>query len=61
MISVQTSLIIILIGTFVLMSGILLSKEPNQNFQNTFTESAAWGLGFALLLTLQVAVIAAMF
>lgn len=60
MISIETSLIIILIGAFVLMVGILLLKEPSRNFRSTLAECATWGAGFLITWSVQVALIATM-
>ena len=60
MISINTSLIIIFIGAFILMAGILLFKEPGKTFRSTCVECVAWGTGFFLSMSVQVALIASM-
>jgi hypothetical protein len=60
MISINASLIIILVGAIVLMAGILLFK-PRKTFRSTCSECVAWGFGFVLSMSVQVAVIAAMY
>jgi glycerol uptake facilitator-like aquaporin len=56
----QTLLITILIGAFIMMIGILFFKEPDNRYQNTLTENMAWAIGFALLISIQMTLIAAM-
>lgn len=60
MISINTSLIIILIGAFILMAGILLFKEPRKSLGSTCTECVAWGVGFLVSMSLQVILLATM-
>ena len=33
-------------GVFILMAGILFTKEPGQTLQSAFQESSAWGVAF---------------
>ena len=42
------------------MAGILFFKEPSKTIRGTCVECVAWGLGFLLSMTVQVALIAAM-
>jgi hypothetical protein len=58
MISINTSLMLIFIGTVILMTGILLFREPRKSFRNTCTECVVWGLGFFLAMSVQVALLA---
>ena len=60
MISLDISLIIIFIGAFILMAGILFFKEPRKNMRSTLGECVAWGLGFFISMSVQVAIIATM-
>ena len=60
MMSIDTLLIFILIGAFVLMAGILFFKEPRKNQHNTLVECAFWGLGFFLSMSVQVMFLASM-
>ncbi len=59
MISINTSLIIVLIGAFLLMAGILFFKEPRKNLRSTCVECVVWGVGFFLAMSVQVALLAA--
>ena len=58
MISINASLMIILVGTVILMIGVMLFREPRRSFRSTCTECVAWGLGFFLSMSVQVALIA---
>jgi predicted cobalt transporter CbtA len=58
--TIQTSLIIILIGAFFMMAGVLFFKEPSNNYRSSFTECVAWGVGFFLSMSVQVVLIATM-
>ncbi len=60
MISINISLIIIFIGAFILMAGILLFKEPRKTLRSTCVECVTWGVGFILAMSVQVALLAAM-
>jgi hypothetical protein len=60
MISIDTSLIIIFIGAFILMAGILFFKEPRKDIRSTCVECVVWGVGFLLAMSVQVALLAAM-
>lgn len=60
MISINTSLIIVLIGAFLLMAGILFFKEPGKNIRSTCVECVAWGAGFLFAMSVQVALLATM-
>lgn len=40
------ALLLLLIGATLLMSGILMNREPGQNLQSAFNDSVGWGLGF---------------
>jgi hypothetical protein len=40
-----SSLIIILIGMATVMIGILLNREPGQNFRDALADSVVWGAG----------------
>lgn len=33
-------------GVTILMSGILMNREPGQSFQSSLNDSLAWGMGF---------------
>ena len=59
MVSINTSLIIILIGAFLLMAGILFFKEPSKTVRSTCVECVAWGAGFFFAMIIQVALLAA--
>lgn len=39
-------LAILVAGVFVLMAGILVSREPGQTLQSALVESSAWGAAF---------------
>ena len=60
MFSIDTSLMIVFFVAFILMAGILIFREPSQDFGTTLVESIAWGLGLFLALTVQVALLASM-
>jgi hypothetical protein len=47
------------IGTAVLMLGILMFREPEQNFRVALRSCLAWGAGFFLSMAAQIAVLAA--
>jgi len=44
----SSMLAVLAIGVFILMTGILLNKEPGQSSQNTLFDSVMWGIGFLL-------------
>jgi hypothetical protein len=52
-------LLIILFGSAVLMAGILVCRESGKSIKSTLSESLAWGVGFFLLMSVQVVAIAA--
>jgi hypothetical protein len=52
-------LLIILFGAVVLMAGILVCRESGKSIKSTLSECLAWGVGFFLLMSVQVAAIAA--
>ena len=58
MISINTSLMLIFIGTAILMTGIWLFREPRKSLRHTCTECVVWGLGFFLSMSVQVALLA---
>lgn len=60
MISINTSLMIILVGTVILMIGVMLFREPSKSIRSTCNECVVWGVGFFLSMSVQVALIASM-
>lgn len=43
----QNSVLAVLVaGVFILMAGILISREPGQTLISAFRESTAWGIAF---------------
>jgi hypothetical protein len=52
-------LLIILFGAAVLMAGVLFFRDSGTSIKSTFSEGLAWGVGFFLLMSVQVVAIAA--
>ncbi len=41
-----STLLLLLIGATLLITGILMNREPGQSLQSAFNDSVGWGLGF---------------
>lgn len=41
-----STLLLLLIGATLLITGILMNREQGQNLQSAFNDSVGWGLGF---------------
>lgn len=57
---ILTLLMYIVVGAVVLMSGMLISRDPGRSLQSVVPESLAWGAGFVVALSAQVVAIATM-
>jgi hypothetical protein len=39
-------LAVLVIGVIILMTGILMNREPGQSFMSSLNDSIVWGMGF---------------
>lgn len=42
----SSMLVVVVIGMAVLMAGILVDRQPGQDFRHALYDSMAWGIGF---------------